>query len=310
MFVRYGWGHFRFALAALVLTAAAGPRQAAAWVDGPSQACVQRFLKAYSGLTSYETRMHKREWDGKGSLTHDELIALTFTKPANVRFEYLNRGSTGIRNNGMVIRLAGDRSSKVDIQLGKPDAWGFLAKAAASLVVPSQTSLYDPLVVNSEIFTLNRAGFGFLATALSHQLEGIRLAKSGGLTYSGSDSLSLTRAAALRPEAVLPGCEIRYTPHAKGVHEVLVVPTDSIAALEDRYGVLAYFIYLENQDRFSAFADLFARKQEMKLKIPRAFTEFVLELEDSTALPKRVALFWRDQLIGDYQFEKTVVHAR
>jgi hypothetical protein len=286
MLIRYGRRYFGFTLAAL--TAVSSFAQASS--DPRAVQCVEDFLSHYRNLKSYQTRLIKNEWNEKGKALHSEKIGLTFSKPHEVEFKYLNEGNTGIRNNGMTV--AYKNGDEVSIRLGSTAGLGFLVKGVASLIVGDHTSLYDSKVLEDEIFTLNRAGFDFLAFALDKHLPAIKTSEKGGVKM-------------INGEKADAGCTIKYTPEVEGEEIVDLKPEDSVRAIEEKYGTLAYLIYRKNTDEFDSLRDLFVRDKETKIHVPKSFMEFDLTLDPVTKLPTHFVLYNDGKKIGDYGFQDT-----
>jgi hypothetical protein len=85
-----------------------------------------------------------------------------------------------------------------------------------------------------------------------------------------------------------------------------VEPNDSIFDLEERYGTLAYAIFLNNP-HFHSFRNLFVRKNKTTIKIPYSFLSFELSLDMTTKLPKKFTLYHGGKMIVDYEFSDTQV---
>ncbi len=261
--------------------------------------CMTNFVKQYKTINGFKTTLIKKDWNISGKLVHDEKVELTFEKasngkPAKTHFVYINKGSSGIRNNGMTVDYEG--GNEVKIKFGKPDAVGFLFNGVASLVTGEKKKLTDPELLEDEIMTFNRAGFGMsalifekLITELSkpHTKGGVRVVGTG----KDADP-----------------CHFKYTPHLDGYEWVTLKPTDSVFALEEKYGILAYAIYRANTDQFSEFRDLFVRAHTIKIKIPKSPSAFEAAINPNTFLPTLFrATEENGQVRCEYQFEDTEI---
>jgi len=292
MFVRNRWSDLGFVLAVLNCLATADIARAAS--DPEAIRCVEDFLSHYRNVQEYRTTLFKREFDLKGKTLHEEKIALTFKKddekPGQVTFEYLNQGTTGIRNNGMTVKYR--EGEQVELKLGKAKGLGAVVNGVASLAVNDRMSLFDPQMLQDEVFTLNRAGFDFLAFALRKHLPTLKTASKGGIRKVGD------------------GCALKYEPHLDGEETVVLQPGQSIREIEERYVTLAYLIYQNNRDQFKSFQEVFTRTKPVTVKIPRGFMEFDLTLQESTKLPDEFNLFFRGKQIGAYGFGDTKVRTK
>lgn len=289
MLVRHGRGHHGIVLAALT-AAALFPLLSSAASDPRALKCVEDFVDSYSKVGSYRTTMIKREFGLGGDLLHDEKIGLEFEKPRRVVFRYLNEGITGIRNNGMTVGYTS--GEEVEVKLGKPEGLGLFVNGVASLAVGGRMSLFDSKVLDDEVFTLNRAGFDYLAYALGKHLPTLRTSELGGISFAGEQNPS-------------EPCRVRYVPHLSGEETIDLRPGESVFPVEERFATLAYVIYFRNRDKLASFRDLFVRKEPLKLKVPRAFTEFDMEIDRKTKLPLRFVMRFDGKVAGEYDFQDT-----
>lgn len=253
--------------------------------DAKAIACAEGFVSKYNSLKGYQTVMTKREYS-KGKIINDEMIGLTEIKPSKIIFEYLNRGSTGIKNNGMTVSYSG--TEKLSLELGKTHGLGFLANGAASIVLGKSIDLTGKRTLDGEIFTINRAGFGYLAKALQYHLPDLKTTKMGGLTLDG------------------PDCSLRYSADKQTLQNVDITPESNLFDLEEKHGTLAYMLFWENRDHFNSFFDLFHRKSSMEIRIPEWFFDFHLTIDTKTNLPVEFILYIDQTKAGEYLFTKTV----
>jgi hypothetical protein len=246
--------------------------------------CIEKFIEASQKLDHFQALLNKKEWDPKGNLLHDDQVELTVSRSKKrVQLKYLNRGDSGVRNNGMKVEYNG--TEKLKIELGSTNVLGFFMHSAASAIIGDSLSIFDSQVLDGEIFTINRTGFDFLASVLRMGLKETQGTPDGGFNL------------------VKPGtCRVQYSPHFIGKTPVTVQPKDSIFELEERFGVLAYIIYQENRDQFSSFRDLFVREKPMKISIPKSFYETEFEFNLTTHLPEDFQMYQGRQKIGDYRF--------
>jgi hypothetical protein len=141
---------------------------------------VEKFISRYDRIKRYETVIQKKEWDPDGNSLHNEKINLSHEKPNKTIVKYLDKGYSGIRNNGMTITYGGGQD--VYIQLGSANVFGLLTHGVASLVVPDKLSLFDSKVLDDEIITINRGGIGYFCFTLKKFLSQIKSAKKGGFS--------------------------------------------------------------------------------------------------------------------------------
>lgn len=229
--------------------------------------------------------MQKQEFDSNGRLRRDELIEVIDTKPNHITYTFRNEGNTGVRNNGMRLEYTG--SGNLGLKLGEARGLGFLVHGPASVTLGSSISITAEQVVEDEIFTINRAAFRYLATALQFHLAALKNSEIGGVNSREGK------------------CRIHYSRHAEGLTAVKLLPADSIFALEERHGTLAYLIFHYNKEVFGRFYNLFHRKSEITVQIPTWFFDFDLDLAPDTNLPERFVLYIDGKKLGEYGFSRT-----
>lgn len=251
----------------------------AAAQSNPAHECLKRFVGAYDASSGYSAKIKKTEYEFGDPLT--ENIEVTEKDKSEVTVKFLDQGSSGIRNNGMAVTYAG--GDNVQIKLGHSRGFGFILNGLADALTAKSKSLIDPTVLQTEIFTINRAGFGYFARTLKDKLEPMRMGKMGRLEKTGD------------------GCQLYF--HHDGLHPqtVLLKRTDSVFPLEDKFGTLAYIIYKSNEDKFKNYESFFHRKEDMNLKIEPNFTDWKMTMDENN-LPKTIELFYAGKMIGHYEF--------
>ena len=251
--------------------------------------CFEGFVETYAELSSYQGILQKKEWRTNGSLVHDEKLEISFQKPHHLKLKYLNEGSSGIRNNGMTVEYRGGKTVKIN--LGKPKFFGALSNGVASLVVGDELSLFDPKVLDDEIFTINHGGFGYLVGAIKK--VGAELKSNPEFKVIGS----------VTPEH----CTVEYPLQSKSNTFFDLKPEDSIFRIEEDHRILAYFLYDANRDQFSSFTDLFVRTKPMRIRFPDQKVDLTLVLNRKTQLPEKIALKQDQNLIAEYQYSDFTV---
>ena len=252
--------------------------------DPAAVQCVEQFLEANKSASHYKTHLAKKEWNLQGGLLHDDQIEMSVSRsPVRVQLTYLNRGDTGIRNNGM--RVEYDGSEKLKIKLGSTNVLGFLAHSAASAVIGDSMSIFDARALEDEIFTINRSGFDFLALVLGKHLDSTKTSTQGGLTLTATGT-----------------CRVKYAPHLTGHTEVTLQPSDSVFEWEEKLGTLAYIIWQENREKFGSMRDLLIRQKPVTISIPKGFYDTTFDFNPVTHLPDHFSLYQQGKLIGDYHF--------
>lgn len=136
------------------------------------------------------------------------------------------------------------------------------------------------------MITFNRAGLTFFQQTLKKMLPQIALATKPGMT--------------LEPGAY---CHVDYTPITDEQVVVNLKPEDSVPALEEEYGTLAYFIYRDNSDKFKNFEDLFSRSEPVSIKIKKGFTHFKVYFDPETQLVSQLSFFYDGKLLAQYNYD-------
>ncbi len=209
-------------------------------------------------------------------------IELSEDRGPHIILKYLDRGTTGVKSNGMTVTF--DGSDQLKIKYGRRRGFGFLVPV--EWIGGDHLAIDDAKVVDDEIFTVNRAGFGFLIQSMAEHLPLYQKGLRGDLSLVKSP------------------CFIHYEPHQVPDDIVTVEPSTSMFDLEKKYGTISYLIYLANRSQFSHFHELFRRKKLMTLKIPQNFAAFDLDIDSDTHLPSRFAIYWQKRLLGEYQFSE------
>lgn len=251
--------------------------------------CFEGFINTYQSLSSYQGILQKKEWKINGDLVHDEKIEVSFKKPSSLKLKYLNEGSSGIRNNGMTVEYEGGKTVK--IHLGKPKLFGALSHGVASLIVGGDLSLFDPKVLDDEIFTVNHGGFGYLVEAMKK--VGAEIKSNPEFRFVGE----------MTPDQ----CSVEYPLQSKTNVFLDLKPEDSIFKIEEANRTLAYFIYDANRDQFSSFRDLFVRSKPMRVRFPDQQVTLNLVLNRKTRLPEKISLRQNDSLIAEYQYREFAI---
>ena len=251
--------------------------------------CFEGFIHTYQGLSSYQGILQKKEWKTNGDLVHHEKIEVSFKKPSSLQLKYLNEGSSGIRNNGMTVEYNGGKTVKIN--LGKPKFFGALSNGVASLIVGGDLSLFDPKVLDDEIFTVNHGGFGYLVEAMKK--VGSEIKSNPDFKFVGN--------------LTLDQCTVEYPLQSKTNAFLDLKPEDSIFKIEEANRTLAYFIYDANRDQFSSFTDLFVRNKPMRVRFPHQQVTLTLILNRKTRLPEKITLRQNDSLIAEYQYSDFTV---
>lgn len=241
--------------------------------------CLRQFIDTYNASSGYSTKIKKTEYEFGDPYT--ENIEVTEKNKHDVTVKFLDRGSSGIRNNGMTV--AYKDGDKVSIELGHSHGLGFVLNGLADAFTSKTKDLTDPTVLQTEVFTVNRAGFGYFARILKGNLAPMREGKTGQLEQIGS------------------GCQLAFHHDASHPQTVTLKKNDPVFPLEEKYGTLAYIIYKENQDKFKNFSGFFHRKEDMTLKVEPNFTDWKMTL-DERHLPKIIDVFFAGKPIGHYEF--------
>lgn len=243
--------------------------------------CLAQFAKRASELRSYSARMEKTEFvrSSSGSTQNLEIVSAS---DRDVRLTYLDKGQTGIKNNGMTVTYNG--SDLLEIKLGKARGLGVLLNGPAKLIAGNSIFLFDPSVVDEEVFTVNRAGFRYLAKVLAKKMDSVSIEdiELRGFT----DKL----------------CELSYRPRREESAVVLLKKSETIFDLEERYSTLAYLIFQANRDKFNRLSSLFKRDRDIEIRVPRSLPWFDLTIENASHLPTEFTLYSQQKRIGRYRF--------
>ncbi|MCM2282150.1 MAG: hypothetical protein NDI61_09925 [Bdellovibrionaceae bacterium] len=252
-------------------------------VDSEAIRCIEKFVAKYESIGGYTSRMLKAERLSDSRKT-TQTIEIRARGDRWIQLKYLDRGKTGVRNNGMTVTFDGTESLK--IEWGSSTGLGFLVNGPAQWMSGNSVSIFSSRVVDEEIFTVNRAGFGFLAAALKRHLPSLKASELGRLR-------------------VQPGtCQLEYRTQSDKFDSVEITGRDSVFQIEEKFGTLAYLIYRNHSDKFSKLSDVFKAQRATRVRVPREFASFDLVLDQKTDLPSRFVLYWKSDVVGDYQFSE------
>ncbi len=258
---------------ALLLTSAAFAK-----VQPEALHCLERFVEQAQKIKGYSATLHKREWlDGK---EYFEPVELWVEGKNHIKYKFLKKGTTGIRNNGMTLVYTG--GEMMSVSWGEPTGIGVLANRAARSVVGDKLHLTSERALKGELITLNRAGFFLLADAIRFHLPDWRSEKGGEI-------------------ALISECLIKFTPE-QNFSEITLQPGDSIFSLEEKFGTVAFYIQQINAHLFPNLHSLFNRKKEHRIKVPKTLPPFELALDNGTYLPKKLRFFRDGRPLGEYDF--------
>lgn len=249
----------------------------------PALQCLRDFTQRYAQGPSYFTKLKKTEFDFSPSPMVENL-EITERAKTEIDLKFVDKGKSGIRNNGMTVHYkSGD---EVEIELGKSRGFGFLLNGLAETFAKKKMKLYSADVIERQIFTVNRAGFGYLARLIQMRLPEFEKGALGQLSNEGA------------------GCHVQFKHDPKLDETIELDPQRAIPEIEQKYGTLAYLIYKMNRDLFPKFESLFERKKPMTIQISPAFADFNLDL-DAAHLPTKFELFFGGQILGRYEFSET-----
>jgi hypothetical protein len=247
--------------------------------------CLKSFTKKMKSISEYSTLMNKVENFPSGEVTEEIRIRHNI-KIGTLTLEFLNHGHSGIKNNGMTVQY--DGTPELNIKLGKATGFSTLVRPLVSAVAGKKMGLTDSEVITEEIFTVNQAGFAFLAKILEmHLLNGSLDAADLSNSKKGI-------------------CEVSYRPKKTSFTEMNLKSTDDIFDVEERFGQLSYFIFLTNEKLVLKYHKLFDRTEKWTLKIPDQLPAFDLTLDSQTLLPTNFSLYHSGRKVGVYQFSETI----
>ena len=246
--------------------------------------CLHNFTAAMDGIASYEAILTKKEYASGADLRNDELIDVYQSRYAT-KMTYRNEGSTGIRNNGMIVDY--DGSPKIRVTLGSAKGLGTIVNLGATAVIGQGIRFDDSAILQGEYFTVNRAGFFPLATMLKTQLPSL------------SEDDNKNRGLQIRSRP----CNLKYERHTDKFTVIKLPAEKPISEVEDQYGTLAFFIQQNNLALFPNLHDLFVRSRETSIRVPQWFLDFDLDLDENTYLPSRLDFYYRSKLLATYSYK-------
>lgn len=248
--------------------------------------CLTDFLDTYKKVKSYKTNMKKTENFPELGVSNSDNIQVTHTKGESLEYKFKTPGTTGIKNNGMVITYTGKKEIK--IKPGKGKNIGGVVSFFANNFFPSEIGLYDRLAIKNELFTVDRAGFDFISHSLKSYLK-----KNGRKTFS---------------ETVKNGkCVISYHPvNLDNINYSLKKGTD-LRAVENKFGYPAFYLFYKNLNKYSSFGSFLSPNYDGDIKIPNSFFPFELIIDLKTKLPTKFEIYNNKSTIGRYDFKDTVI---
>ena len=229
----------------------------------------------------YKAQLLKREYSDQSRFSENKL-EIEQHRDGKTLLKYIDKGSTGIRNNGMTIKYSGGKWFQVD--LGEASGLGVLVRAAASIALKGDIYIGSPQVLRDELFTVNQAGLFPLARILRRQLPSLIDANTGGITAVGT------------------GCNLSYSKHTDEVTTIDLERGSDFPEIEDKYGTLGFFVYTHNKDKLSSLSDLFNRTHPIKIKIPHWFFDWKMSLDPSTMLPSTITFYDGASIISSYEY--------
>lgn len=246
--------------------------------------CLAASIDKIKKLNEYTVRMRKIEYFGSQRI--DEEILVYENKTAGLRtLEFINQGSTGIKNNGMKLSY-NVNDNFISIKYGKSFGLGVFASPFIKILGKTKTHLYDADVVDKQIFTLNRAGLSFLYKVLENKFIRLKNEEIGKFDET------------ISPEK----CSYEFRKKHKEPITETVSKDNTLTQIEEKYGTLAYLLYLENSKEIKTFHE-FLGSENIKIFVTDHFTNFNLVIDNVTKLPLEFTLFHNDDVIGKYQFE-------
>jgi len=255
-------------------------------VTPKTESCLNDFIDTFSKTRGYSTTINKKEYNLEGDLVHDEIVQFDYVNSSHaLTVTYLNDGSTGIRNSGMKVEYDGKENLK--LKLGAPNFFGFFVNTAASIAVPSNMKVYDKLALDDEIFSIKRAGFAFFVQALKIHLPDIKSNKENALLEADEK------------------CFTRYIPISPSTKITTFKNQGDVDKFEEEQGKLAIQLVLENKGEIKNLHEIFNLSKPVNLKTPSHFLKFDLSLDPELKTPSEIKLYYKDKIIGDYEFAKT-----
>lgn len=246
-------------------------------------ACLKKYVEQVEKINGYSTTMAKKEYIVDPP--NDELVQLIATGPRHHVYMYINEGRTGLKNNGMTLTYNG--TDVYDLVFGEAKGFAVFRNRAARALYGNKLKANDEHALTGEIFTLNRAGFYFLARIVKQHLKDMQRSTVGGVTKAGEN------------------CHLRYKPHSTTFNKVLLKKDESITTLEEEYGVLAYQLHLANPEIFKNLYAVFNRKEDVEILVPNFLIEFEVWLNPKTNLPDKFVIYDKDKTLGEYTFSNT-----
>jgi hypothetical protein len=254
-----------------------------ATVTPQAKACLEKFFAAYDPLDGYTALIKKTERAPRsGRILNEQRIRLTHRKPVYVKVEFLDKGSTGIKNNGMISEFEGGRKQKVT--LGKPTFAGALMNRAAKAVIGDALDLFSPYSTDKEYLTLNRTSLTNLAHMLKTHLKAMEESGKGGLSADGE------------------GCRLRYAAHAPVFTRTFSGIPELEQALDEMAANPIFWVFL-NLDQFSDLTDFYRNFAGKKIQVSESSMPFELVLSPD-GLPKELRFFHKYKEMASYVYEE------
>ncbi|MGK5090277.1 hypothetical protein WDW86_22235 [Bdellovibrionota bacterium FG-2] len=132
--------------------------------------CVENFLKEYATIQSYSSIIKQHEYKD-GELRNEHTLQVEHTKPEYIHVKYLDKGSTGIKNNDMEATYSGGET--MGVKFGYSSGLGFFVNGPAKLVIGNSMSVTNPQVLADEYFTMNRMPLTYLAHIIQTSLPSL-----------------------------------------------------------------------------------------------------------------------------------------
>jgi hypothetical protein len=267
----------------LSLLIAAGAAHAA--VTPQAKKCAEKFFAAYDPLEGYTALIKKTERAPRGGrVLNEQRIRLTHRKPVYVKVEFLDKGSTGIKNNGMISEYDGGRKQKVT--LGKPTFAGALMNRAAKAVIGDALDLFSPYSTDKEYLTLNRTSLTNLAHMLKAHMKAMEESERGGLSAESEGG----------------GCRLRYAAHAPVFTRTFSGIPELEQALDEMAASPIFWVFL-NLDQFRDLTDFYRNFAGKKIQISESSMPFELVLRPD-GLPKELRFFHKSKEMASYAYEE------
>jgi len=254
--------------------------------------CILKMGEAFNSLAQYSTVLNREIWVD-GVYKKNRKVQIEYMRGNSTLITYLDKGSTGIKNNGMTVFWK-HGSKEFELTIGESSGLGAIVGGIASAAANGMYSITGKDALKGEFITINRGGIGFLSEALSKRVKGLKPNDDGGLSVWKKDEY----------------CSIKYRKHTDIVSEITLKKDQDVFQIEEDYGTLSYQIFLHNRDKFPTFLEFFNRKKDMKVKIPHWFFNMDFVLDPKTNLIKDLTLYHGEQILGRYYFREMEVVKR